>query len=567
MAASDYLTAAEKQTAEYKKKQAEKERKKKIRAEKLRKANERENERLKKLQKEQEHWAKIRAREYEKATGETAKDYPGAGAETNAEKAEREKWKRIADDNYRKATGKTTAEDDRIAEGIAAGIGWEKNDARRAAANPMKGTHAAWERKKDKQDEVKKSKAYLDYMNHVSNQFGDTEFVGGLIDSLTSNRYYPGEGGNKGMDPVAGSDRGWGPKNIDGLDSQMYSNMKGNGWDFRDALDYSMVDPNYRGFISAEDINNASSGGEYLGPTSNSDDAWGLVKLGLYGNGRGDFADVTGDIRRNYVGRGADPENMENQLAWSRGGYKDSIDWIKDYLPEGSDMENAFGWYPGGLLQESHDWVGGISTKPGMLKEDNMYGVHYPYYNEIEIDPNVRGIDQTTNHELMHRGLTALESEYRYRGQDPNAFNSVGSKRTNRINLGKDPDTGSRVSMHDFLINRELGQDDEVSSGDKGHSFEHNMINAAGRNRAQRGHFLSFDDPSSFGSIKKQNKQREDNAEGLNKLGLLGHAIVDSNQRKKSKWLDETRNRNDSPRIFGGKSGTAVHPLMKAAGY
>ena len=101
----------------------------------------------------------------------------------------------------------------------------------------------------------------------------------------------------------------------------------------------------------------------------NSDDAWGLVKLGLYGNGRGDFGGQTEKFVDKFTeiyGEGAG--NAETALTHARLGNPEAIKWIRENLPE--SMQEDFEWYPGGLLQEDRDWVGAIKTKPGMLRSD-----------------------------------------------------------------------------------------------------------------------------------------------------------------------------------------------------
>ena len=196
---------------------------------------------------------------------------------------------------------------------------------------------------------------------------------------------------------------------------------------------------------------------------------------------------------------------------------------------------------------------------PGLLNNKRKYGHYLPRTNEINIDTNVRGIDQTTTHELMHRGIGALEREYRAYGQLPG-----GSTDTY---LTTDPDTGRRITIDEFLRDRWMGEADRESSGPAGHGVEHNMINAVSRNRAKRSNFLGVRDPREFGDIGKQNRQRRDSAEGLGRLGTIANAIVDQNQKDKYNWVKDTRERMDSPRVFGGKSGTKVHPLLAAAGY
>ena len=104
-------------------------------------------------------------------------------------------------------------------------------------------------------------------MQNVSQQFGDTEFVGGLIDSLTSNRYFPGEGGNKGMGALAGESTGLGPDSIDGRDQGSYNWMVNNGWSKKDAERYAGIDPKYQWYVNGDDLQNKWSGGRYEGPT------------------------------------------------------------------------------------------------------------------------------------------------------------------------------------------------------------------------------------------------------------------------------------------------------------
>ena len=116
--------------------------------------------------------------------------------------------------------------------------------------------------------------------------------------------------------------------------------------------------------------------------------------------------------------------------------------------------------------------------------------------------------------------------------------------------------------MHGFLSNRGMGEEDTKSSGASGHSVEHNMINAAARGRAKRSTFLGHD-PSEYGTIAQQNAQMHENSQGLKRLGMLGHAIVDAKQRNKAEFVDNIRQRLDNPSIYGGKSGTKLHPLLQ----
>ena len=403
------------------------------------------------------------------------------------------------------------------------------------------------------------------YLGQRSKEFGDIEFVGGLVDSLTSNRYYPGEGGNAGMDALAGSNTGLGPDRIGGVDDRVYRNMVNKqGWgsnhlDKLSAKELATIDPDYRKSTTAADLNDSRSGGKYQGATGYNDPQFGLVKLGLFGNGFGDVGgEMTEDIIDNFVSRGAKRENVEGWLYGARMGDQESIEWVKKYLPPNlqEDFKNR---YPGGLLQEKYDWVGGITSMPGLLNNKRKYGHYLPRTNEINIDTNVRGIDQTTTHELMHRGIGALEREYRAYGQLPGA-------NTNTY-LTTDPDTGRKITIDEFLRDRWMGEADRESSGPAGHGVEHNMINAVSRNRAKRSNFLGVRDPREFGDIGKQNRQRRDSAEGLGRLGTIANAIVDQNQKDKYNWVKDTRERMDTPRVYGGKSGTKVHPLLAAAGY
>ena len=381
--------------------------------------------------------------------------------------------------------------------------GWEKNDTQRANANPMKGTHTKW---KDSQKPM--TKAAEEYLRQRSMEMGDTEFVGGLIDALTSNRYFPGQGGNKGMDALAGEATGLGPDIVGGKDYDAIRMMTNNRWPHSQATRYADVDPDWRGSISADDLLYGGSGGDYLGPTSNRDPAFGLIKLGLYGSGLGDTGNNVTD----------------------------------------SIIDN---------------WVGGIKTQPGMLDDERMYGVYKPRDNTVTIDPEVRSVDHVTNHELMHRGLSALGREYRAYGQEPRGVWDwlPGGFNTGQY-LATNPDTGRGVTMHQYLVDRAIGESDNKSSGSKGHSLEHNMINAASRNRAARSAFLGVN-PADFGSITRQNNQRRNSMGGLNKLGMLGHAIVDANQAQKREYIDDRRKRFDNASIYGGKSGTKLHPLLQ----
>ena len=410
-----------------------------------------------------------------------------------------------------------------------------------------------------------KNQETKDYLRKASEGFGDVEFIGDLVNDLSSNRYFPGQGGNAGMAPIAGGK--YGPYNSFGQDKQLYDQYRSYGASPEFANDLAMIEPAYNNYVTTEDIANPKSGGKYVGPVDYNDPKFGLVKLGLYGNGMGMTPEDEQKLAKDFIKAGAAPEKVENYLAHLRNGNQDMYNAMTKQFPTGEInglVEDGFG----SIRQESDTWVGNINLDPGQLERENSFGKYQKKDDEIYVDPNSKTSARTTSHELMHRGIEALEREYEVYGSDPRYFsNQLGDNypaelRTDlgRQFLGINPDTGKGLSIADFLNNRKIG------SG-KGHTFEHNMINSLARGRAVRSNYLGYD-PSidkkgNPQRIIAENASRGTTAEAAKKLGLLANAIVDKNQQFRHDSINRVRDKfPDNPYAFGGKSGTMKSPLL-----
>ena len=137
------------------------------------------------------------------------------------------------------------------------------------------------------------------YLRKSSEEFGDVEFVGDLVDDLTSNRYFPGQGGRKGMDPIAGGY--FGPFSSHGPSKDLYDKWSSYGADHDFATMLSNHEPSYDNFISVQDLNDMKSGGNYVGPVDYNDPKFGLVKMGLYGGGMSMVPSEENALRDDFI--------------------------------------------------------------------------------------------------------------------------------------------------------------------------------------------------------------------------------------------------------------------------
>ncbi len=396
-----------------------------------------------------------------------------------------------------------------------------------------------------------------DYLRAKSEEFGDIEFVGDLVDDLTSNRYFPGQGGREGMDPIAGGH--FGPYSSHGQSKDLYDKWSSLGADHDFATMLSNHEPTYDNFITIQDLNDRKSGGNYVGPVDYNDPKFGLVRMGLYGNGwRMEPEDENKLIDRLKAG-GISREDAESYLSLLRSGHEGVYNaFTKDLGSENQDIIDR-GY--GGLRQERSDWVGNINMDPGQLERDRSFGYYTPVNDEIYVDPNSKLNANTMSHELMHRGISALDREYRRSGSDPNYFSSILGEdypegfnpSVDKVLLGINPDNSDPVTIGSFLGDRSVG-------GDKGANYEHNMIDSLSRGRYGRSNYLGY---LPTRSVVAENAVRSTAAQGAEKLGLLANAIVDQNQQYRHDSINRFRDKfPDNRYIFGGKSGTKKSPLL-----
>ena len=396
------------------------------------------------------------------------------------------------------------------------------------------------------------------YLRKASEGFGDVEFVGDLVNELSSNRYFPGQGGNEGMAPIAGGE--YGPYSPFGQDKELYDAYRSQGASPKFANDLAMIEPAYNNYVTVEDITNPRSGGNYVGPVDYNDPKFGLVRMGLYGNGMSMTPEEEGRLTKDLIESGASPEKVETYLAHLRNGNQNMYNAMAKQFPTGESgdlVEDGFG----SMRQESGTWVGNINLDPGQIEREGSFGKYQPKDDEIYVDPNSRTNARTTSHELMHRGLESLEREYQVYGSNPRYFsNYLGDDypaelRTDlgRQFLGINPDNGKGLSMADFLNDRKIG-------GDQGHTFEHNMINSLARGRAVRSNYLGN---KSKNSVVAENASRQTTADAAEKLGLLANALIDKNQQHRHDGINRLRDKfPNNGRAFGGKSGTIKNPLL-----
>lgn len=399
-----------------------------------------------------------------------------------------------------------------------------------------------------------------DYLRGKSEEFGDVEFVGDLVDDLTSNRYFPGQGGRKGMNPIAGGL--FGPYSSHGQSKDLYDKWSSLGADHNYATLLSNHEPTYDNFISVADLNDKKSGGNYVGPVDYNDPKFGLVKMGLYGGGMSMVPSEENALRDDFISRGADPEDVEKALSALRIGNTGAYKWFSENASSNEQLETIDDGL-GALRQERGDWVGNIKMDPGQIERKNSFGYYSPASDEIYVDPNSKLNANTMSHELMHRGLSALEREYKVYGSDPNHFSGYLGEdypegfnpSVDKVLLGINPDNSNPVTIGSLLKDRGIG-------GDKGATYEHNMIDSLARGRYGRSAYLGHKPTR---SVVAENAVRSTAAKGAEKLGLLANAIMDQNQKHRHDNINRLRDKfPDNAVAFGGKSGTMKDPLLNS---
>tara|TARA_Y100000588_G_scaffold268823_1_gene284090 strand:+ start:2201 stop:3451 length:1251 start_codon:yes stop_codon:yes gene_type:complete len=402
------------------------------------------------------------------------------------------------------------------------------------------------------------------YLARRSREFGDVEFVGDQIDALTSNRYYPGEGGRAGMKALAGHPTGLGPDNPQGFSMDDYNNFIKAGYPEWAASASAKMQPVYRTYAHPADYMNLSSGGDYEGATDYNDPKFGLVRLGLYGTGNSITDDDQDELVKNLVEFGIPEENVSNALRAAKHGNRDAVAALRKYATNNKAKRIAEK-SAGAMVSEYGNWIGNVNMVPGLVGEGKL-GYYNPNETDaIYVDSELADNRGTTNHELMHRGIESLQRQYALSGNDPNYFkDKLGSDYPFHVNtsnktLAINPDDGKRVSIDDFLKDRKIGRGRQGVVGE-GHGIEHNLINSVSRNRSKRSSNLGHMPQKSIGA---ENSRRIGMVMGVEKLGLLANALIDQRQRDKRNYVDYLRSEYDSPRIFGGLTGTKLHPVLQ----
>jgi len=404
------------------------------------------------------------------------------------------------------------------------------------------------------------SKEAENYLGQKSQEFGDIEFVGDLFDHYSSDRFYGETSSEKGW-PYAGAPADMGPLNPEG----------------------TRVDPYYAGYLTKPVTQDRGLSAKSYAPSGYSDPRSGLVKLGLFGGswddpirfpgGVGSLADVVGEY---YDIGPEDRDNLNSAIFRAKDGDANRANLVNQALEGtyGADFAERYGFVPGhiGMYSERPgEWVGGITSEDGLLanRDDSKFGYYAPRDDGIRIDPrNDANVRETLAHELSHRGLAALSN-----------LNEMGDPRIAEIEqeLGMDFDDkvvnkdasstswitppGKKLSLSDLMTWQGRHEGD-----DAGAHVEHNLIDAVSRNRNSRylyeGH--EFDGDTIVG-VNPGGYEDYGRAYGM--LGQIANEVVNKQQKKNHEWVKNMRNQYDSPRVYGGKSGTKVHPLLEAAGY
>jgi len=433
--------------------------------------------------------------------------------------------------------------------GLVSSAGWEKNDDSRTNANPRQGNsdRDAWSRAR--YQEKMDSPEVRDYLLYQSQKMGDTEFVGDLVDHLTSNRYYS----NDYSEALAGAPQDLGPAGQEGWTGH-----------------HNSLADKYGGLVYGADTwGNPNAGGKYAGAKDFNDDKFGLVKLGLYGTqGPSSSQDgyAAGGIYNALDNLKIPAGDIYQAMEDVRTGQvsQENLDWLEGQMGEyydgalpGSSTNEAWNdtglnGMPGVFWSDRPGWAGNFVYDTEKTDEEGIFGMYTPFSDTITLDPEDKNIRETTVHELGHRGMKGLERMETWRpGLVGSALEAIYGEGSGDMPIYEDPTTGERFTYDQFLENRN-------PRGSYGQTPEHNLIDSTSRNRNNRSMFESF---GSGDSPKKGNEgsmEISQNAYGV--LGAAANVLLDEIQAGKKKEVDTMRQVSDE--WYGGKSGTAVSPLI-----
>lgn len=413
---------------------------------------------------------------------------------------------------------------------LPSSAGWEKNDPSRRKVR--------FEPEAEKPLSIEAE----NYLRQQSESFGNTEFVGDLVDHLTSNRYYTTPTTDV---PISGAPTDLGPTNVK--------------WDNT----FGSIDPAYGTLVTREAWNDDDIGGQYRGPTGWDDPALGLVKLGLYGGGNNTEKwedDMLASGLADSSGGEVSDEAIREAMQRARLGDEDAINALSGLNSIDNNPVSSFflDYLPGSMKAESPDWVGNFAPTPGLLSggEDSVFGDYSAWTDEIRYDPNDRNSRETIVHELAHRGIDGLR-----RGDVkdltqyvPGNWGLMSGQTLDDFKFYEDPMTGEGYNFSS-LLGRRVGDD-------YGQSVEHNLIDSVSRNRNNRLLFESYGEPT----INEFPRSRENAQDAYTNLGTLATNMVNAAQKDKYDYVREERAKEDSE-LYGGKSGTDLHPLLQKAGY
>ena len=435
--------------------------------------------------------------------------------------------------------------------GLVSSAGWEKNDDSRTNANPRQGNSDRDARSRARYQEKMDSPGVRDYLLYQSQKMGDTEFVGDLVDHLTSNRYYS----NDYSEALAGARDDLGPlegslKTEDGITRFVGDRLA------------TMYDT----LPTRDTLYNVTPGGKYGGATGYNDDKFGLVKLGLYGTqGPSSYQDInSANAMWNAMSKyNLSTEEKAEVMDGIRTGdtARDDLDWLEEEMGEGyagslpgSSQNQAWDDRgmdnppPGVFWADRPGWVGGFNYDAKTAKEEDIFGKYNPGSDLITVSPDDKNVRETLVHELGHRGMSGLS-------RLPAGL--VGSALEEEFGRGAggetafiDPTTGKHMTTSEFL---DYGN---RWPGGEGQSPEHNVIDASSRNRNNRYMFESF-------GTGENSSDPEGRKYAQSTYGVLGRVATNLlNKLQEGKAREVVKMRNEGPEWYGGKSGTAVSPLI-----
>jgi hypothetical protein len=448
--------------------------------------------------------------------------------------------------------------------GLLSSAGWADDGPIKGLAYSPNGPYTpiydAWQKKEDAYQEKMDSEDTKNYLFNQSVKMGDHEFVGDLVDHLTSNRYYS----NEHSEALAGA-----PEDLGPAAGGAWDNPK-RGEDPRDKFATM-----YGGLVSPDTWLDKDLGGKYGGATGYNDPKFGLVKLGLYGTqgpstsqdayaaGKiwdvlrelgwdgNETSKVLEDLREGSLEPGfldALEHKMGEGYAGSLPGSTQSQEW------DDREMEDA---PPGVFFSDRPGWTGNFKYDTKTTEREDIFGKYSPFSDTITVSPDDKNVRETLVHELGHRGMSglsrlppglvssALEEEYGQGAGGETAF--------------IDPTTGNHMTTSEFLDYDSRWPDKgagEVQTDAYGQSPEHNLIDASSRNRNNRYMFESFgtDDHSPDAEGRKD-------AQGTyGILGRVANNVLDRLQAGKAREVETMR--TVGPQWYGGVTGTESSPLI-----